>query len=187
MLLTGDFNARPDDPIRAPIAQLDWVDTWTHWNDNVGPSAVTHSGGDDARIDYVYATPALDVVADRTVATPYSDHRAVIADLRIRSTPPIAVGTVRAGRKGHAGWASLDVFSNRSARLRVCDNRPDGRGVRAWVTSGRTLLMHAGDGAYATRCAHPIAPPAAITGPVELTVCLYRGDALKDCRRRPVP
>lgn len=186
MLFTGDLNFRPDGAVRPWIAAEGWFDVWTQLNANVGAETVTLPGnGDDARIDYVYASPAFDTDAARTVQTAASDHRPVVADVTIRDTRVTRTGTELAGARGEAGWANLAVYQNSSAKLRVCDNKADGWGVRAYVRAGGTLLTGA-DGAYANRCA--TFTTVAGTMPIEVTVrvCLYQGEQERDCRERQV-
>ncbi|MFD5747914.1 endonuclease/exonuclease/phosphatase family protein [Streptomyces sp. NPDC127033] len=187
MLLTGDLNVRPDDRIRPWFAAADWIDSWTRVNANTGSGAVTHPGDglDDSRIDYVYATPAFDVGGARTVATTASDHLPVVTDLTVRAAPVTRTGSVLAGADSGAGWAHLAVADDGSAALRVCDNRADGWGVRAYVygTSGGAQVLTGADGAYADRCTAFGTAAGAVTSPV-VKVCLYQSGVEKDCRQR---
>ncbi|MEW1718689.1 endonuclease/exonuclease/phosphatase family protein [Streptomyces sp. NPDC093109] len=187
MLLTGDLNVRPDDGIRPWFAAADWIDSWTRVNANTGASAVTHPGDglDDSRIDYVYSTPALDVGSAHTVSTNASDHLPVVTDLTVRSAAVTRTGTVLAGADSDAGWAHLAVQDDGAATLRVCDNKADGWGVRAYVyrTSGGAEVLTGADGAYADRCTAFTTAAGAVTSPV-VKVCLYKSGVEKDCRQR---
>ncbi|WP_162793780.1 endonuclease/exonuclease/phosphatase family protein [Streptomyces paludis] len=187
MLLTGDLNVRPDDGIRPWFAAADWIDSWTRVNVNTGASAVTHPGDglDDSRIDYVYSTPAFDVDGAHTVSTNASDHLPVVTDLTVRSTAVTRTGTVLAGADSDAGWAHLAVQGDGAATLRVCDNKADGWGVRAYVsrTSGGAEVLTGADGAYADRCGTFTTAAGAVTSPV-VKVCLYKSGVEKDCRQR---
>ncbi|WP_433428443.1 endonuclease/exonuclease/phosphatase family protein [Nonomuraea sp. CA-141351] len=184
MLLTGDFNVRPDNEIRPWFAQAGWYDTWTQVNPNIGADVITHPGdGDDARIDYVYATPGFDVTDAHTVTTSASDHYPVVANVTIRGTAATKVGAVLAGAASREGWANLAVYSDNSSTLRICDNAPDGWGVRAYVRArtGGSLVMTGNDGAYADRCGTFTTGSGTVGSPVA-RVCLYKGGEEKDCR-----
>lgn len=188
MLVTGDLNVRPDDAIRPWFAAAGWTDTWTQVNPNTGAGAVTHPGdGDDARIDYVYATPVVDVSSAHTVSTNASDHLPVVADLVVRGTAVVKTGAVLAGANQRAGWAQVAVDTGGSARLRVCDNMADGWGVRAYVygRAAGPLVVTGADGAYADGCGAFTTGTGTVTSPL-VTVCLYRGGEEKDCRQLEV-
>jgi endonuclease/exonuclease/phosphatase family metal-dependent hydrolase len=184
MLLTGDLNARPNDVIRPWFAEPGWLDGWTQLNANTGADAITLPGsGDDARIDYVYATPTFDVTAARTVATVASDHRPVTLDLAVHEPALVTSGTVLAGEQQTSGWANVAAYADNSIALRVCDNLADGWGVRAYVsaTSGGTRLLTGADPSYATRCYTFSAPAGTVSSPV-VRVCMYQGSVEKGCR-----
>ncbi|MFJ2178691.1 endonuclease/exonuclease/phosphatase family protein [Streptomyces sp. NPDC087851] len=187
MLLTGDLNVRPDNQIRPWFAAAEWIDSWTRVNANTGSGAVTHPGDglDDSRIDYIYTTPAFDVGGARTVTTNASDHRPVIADLTVRAAPVTRTGSVLAGADSLAGWAHLATQGDGGATLRVCDNKADGWGVRAYVyrTSGGAQVLTGADGAYADQCTTFATAAGAVTSPV-VKVCLYQAGVEKDCRQR---
>ncbi|MDT0318240.1 endonuclease/exonuclease/phosphatase family protein [Streptomyces millisiae] len=184
MLLTGDLNARPDNEIRPWFAAPGWLDAWTQLNPNTGAGTVTLPGnGDDARIDYVYATPSFDVTAARTVTTSASDHRPVVVDVAVHEPRLATTGTVLAGAGQNAGWANATAYADNSVRLRVCDNLADGWGVRAYVSanSGSTRLLTGNDPAFADRCYTFNAPAGTVSSPV-VRVCLYQGTVEKECR-----
>ena len=184
MLLTGDLNVRPDDTIRPWFAAAGWLDTWTQVNANTGADALTHPGdGEDARIDYVYATPAFDVTAAHTVSTTASDHLPVVAELSLHTPPATAAAAVLAATE-RAGAAHLTAYADGGLRLRVCDNRADGWGVRAYVsaTAGGSVLLTAADPAYADGCGSAAAPAGTADSAV-VRVCSYRGGEEKDCRQ----
>ncbi|WP_461033682.1 endonuclease/exonuclease/phosphatase family protein [Streptomyces mayteni] len=178
-LLTGDLNVRPGDAIRPWFAEPGWLDAWTQLNPNTGAATVTLPGnGDDARIDYVYATPALDVTAARTVTTSASDHRPVVVDLAVHEPALATTGTVLAGADRNAGWANVTAYADAGLRLRVCDNRADGWGVRAYVDGTSVTVA---DPAFADRCAAVDAPAGTASSPV-VRVCLYQAGVERECR-----
>ncbi|MEV0778584.1 endonuclease/exonuclease/phosphatase family protein [Streptomyces sp. NPDC050428] len=188
MLFTGDLNVRPDAAIRSWIAGAGWIDTWTQVNANTGADVVTHPGsGDDARIDYVYGSPAIDVSAARTRTTTASDHRPVVSDLTIHSTTVAKSGAVLAGADSLAGSANVSVYSDAAAKLRVCDNKPDGWGVRAYVygKAGGGLVVTGQDGAYADRCGTFDVASGTTSSPA-VKVCLYKSGEEKDCREKTI-
>ncbi|RKN45625.1 hypothetical protein D7294_03900 [Streptomyces hoynatensis] len=184
MLLTGDLNVRPDDAIRPWFAAAGWLDAWTQVNANTGEEALTHPGdGEDARIDYVYATPAFDVSAAHTVPTTASDHLPVVAELTVHATPVAAAGAALTATE-LAGAAHVTAYADGGLRLRVCDNRADGWGVRAYVSAaaGGPALLTAADAAYADRCGSAAAPAGTADSAV-VRVCSYQGGVEKDCRQ----
>lgn len=186
MLFTGDLNLRPDGTVRSWLADAGWVDMWTQVKDNIGADVVTHPGsGDDARIDYVYGTGVIDVSDAYTFDRTASDHRPVAANLTIHSTPAVATGGVLAGAEGRAGWANLTAYQNGSAKLRVCDNKPDGWGVRAYLyefSAPPVLVVTGRDPAYADLCGTFNVPDGTFDAPRFVNVCLYRGGDERDCR-----
>ncbi|MEV0233437.1 endonuclease/exonuclease/phosphatase family protein [Nonomuraea sp. NPDC050786] len=184
MLLTGDLNVRPDNEIRPWFAQAGWYDAWTQVNANIGAGVITHPGdGDDARIDYVYATPGLEVADAHTVATIASDHYPVVANVTTRATAATKAKAVLAGAAAREGWANLAVYADSSSKLRVCDNLADGWGVRAYVRarSGGSVVATGSDGAYADRCGTFTTGSGTVSSPT-VRVCLYKGGEEKDCR-----
>lgn len=187
MLFTGDHNLKPDGTIRSWIAEAGWYDTWTQLEPNIGGDVVTHPGGsEEARIDYVYASAGFDVDDVHVVQTNASDHLPVVVDLTIRDTRPVQTGSVLAGAKGRAGWAHLSMYENNSAKIRVCDNKPDGWGVRAYLyddTLSDGLVVTGSDGAYADRCGTFNTRRDTVAAPL-LRVCLYKGGEEKDCREQ---
>ncbi|WP_255954717.1 endonuclease/exonuclease/phosphatase family protein [Streptomyces odontomachi] len=183
MLLTGDFNVRPDDEIRPWFAAAGWLDAWTQVNANTGPDSQTHPGdGDDARIDYTYATPAFDVTSAHTVQTSASDHLPVVTQLTVHSTAVDTAGVALAGTASRAGAAHVTGYTDGSVALRVCDDLADGWGVRGYVstTSGGTAVLTGADGAYADKCGTFRAAAGTATAPY-VRVCLYQGTTEKDC------
>ncbi|EST23627.1 hypothetical protein M877_26660 [Streptomyces niveus NCIMB 11891] len=188
MLFTGDLNVRPDAAIRSWIAGAGWLDTWTQLNASTGAAVVTHPGsGDDARIDYVYGSGALDVSEARTRTTTASDHRPVVIRVTVHSPSVARSGAVLAGADSLAGSAHVAVYSDAAAKLRVCDNKADGWGVRAYVygKAGGPLVVTGQDGAYADGCGMFDAAPGTATSPV-VKVCLYKGGEEKDCRQKTI-
>ncbi|MET9554974.1 endonuclease/exonuclease/phosphatase family protein [Streptomyces sp. NPDC006645] len=188
MLFTGDLNVRPDARIRSWIAGAGWLDTWTQVKANTGADVVTHPGsGDDARIDYVYGSGAIDVSDARTRTTTASDHRPVVTDVTIHSPSVARSGSVLAGADSLAGSANVSVYSDAAATLRVCDNKADGWGVRAYVygKAGGPVVVTGHDGAYADRCGTFDAASGSAGSPV-VKVCLYKGGEEKDCRQKTI-
>lgn len=188
MLFTGDLNVRPDAAIRSWIAGAGWLDTWTQLNANTGAAVVTHPGsGDDARIDYVYGSGAIDVSEARTRTTTASDHRPVVTRVTVHSPSVAKSGAVLAGADSLAGSAHVAVYSDGAAKVRVCDNKADGWGVRAYVyeKAGGPLVVTDQDGAYADACGTFDTAPGTVTSPV-VKVCLYKGGEEKDCRQKTI-
>ncbi len=187
MLLTGDFNLRPDDTIRFWTAEEGWYDAWTEVMPNIGEDAITYPGDtEDARIDYVYATSGFDVEAAHTVQTGASDHLPVVVDLVIPDATPAQTGSVLAGADGRAGWAHVSAYDDGGATLRVCDNKPDGWGVRAYLRdgSGGELAVTGADPAYADQCGEFPVPAGTLAEPPSVRVCLYQAGVEKDCQQR---
>ncbi|MDT0341468.1 endonuclease/exonuclease/phosphatase family protein [Streptomyces litchfieldiae] len=184
MLLTGDLNVRPGDAIRPWFAEAGWIDAWTTVNANTGAGAITHPGsGDDARIDYVYATPAFQVSAARTVPTTASDHLPVVVDLTVRDTAVSRAATVLAGAAEQSGWAQLAVHAGGSPTLHVCDNKADGYGVRGYVRNAAgTTVVTGADGAFADRCGTFTSAAGTASGTLTVRVCLYAGGQESNCR-----
>lgn len=188
MLFTGDLNVRPDAAIRSWIAGAGWIDTWTQVNANTGTAVVTHPGsGDDARIDYIYGSGAIDVSGARTRTTTASDHRPVVSDVTVHSPSVAKSGAVLAGADSLAGSVNVSVYSDAAAKIRVCDNKPDGWGVRAYVygKAGGSLVVTGQDGAYADRCGTFDVASGTTTSPV-VKVCLYKAGEEKDCRQKTI-
>ncbi len=189
MVFTGDLNVRPDDEIRFWFANARWVDAWTQLHPNIGSDVVTYPGGDDdARIDYAYGTPVLDVMSAHRVVTTASDHYPVVTDFEIPITRVSKAGVVLAGADQRAGWAHAGRYPNGAATLWVCDNNADGWGVRGYVhdkASGR-LVATIADGAYADRCNRVTNASAALGSSFIVKTCLYQAGVTKDCRQREV-
>jgi endonuclease/exonuclease/phosphatase family metal-dependent hydrolase len=82
--LLGDLNAVPGSPELAPLDR-DLVDAWVVAGD--GPGATFPSNAPRTRIDYVMASRDLTVTAAAVVATDASDHRPVLADLLVPTSP----------------------------------------------------------------------------------------------------
>jgi hypothetical protein len=97
---------------------------------------------------------------------------------------------VLAGADGLAGAAHLALHADDGAALRVCDNQADGWGVRATVhdaTGGGDALLTGTDPAYADGCGTFTAPAGtAASGSATVQVCLYQGEAERDCRELTV-
>ncbi|MFD7699302.1 endonuclease/exonuclease/phosphatase family protein [Streptomyces caelestis] len=75
-ILVGDFNAEATDPELAPL--------WERLRDAAPGGGGTYPATDPVkRIDLVTVSPDVRVTGARTVATEASDHRPVVADLRV--------------------------------------------------------------------------------------------------------
>src|SRR5690606_21393616 len=75
-ILVGDFNAEPSAPELAPL--------WRRLRDAAEDGGLTYPAVDPVkRIDLVTVSPGVTVAGARTVATDASDHRPVVADLRL--------------------------------------------------------------------------------------------------------
>ena len=83
MILAGDLNASPASPGLEWLREAGLVDTHARhrwlprgtWASERGPHLV--------RLDYVLGSSDVEVLGSWTVDLPGSDHRAVIADLRL--------------------------------------------------------------------------------------------------------
>lgn len=79
-VLLGDLNARPDAPEVQALAEH-LVDAWPDGGD--GPGFTYHARKPAARIDYVLASPGIEVERAQVVDADASDHLPVSADLRL--------------------------------------------------------------------------------------------------------
>jgi endonuclease/exonuclease/phosphatase family metal-dependent hydrolase len=80
ILLGGDLNANPWDPAVAGIADA-YPDVWAAVG--VGDGPTMPAADPKARIDFLFAGPAVQPLRVRTVPTTASDHLMVVADLEI--------------------------------------------------------------------------------------------------------
>lgn len=81
VVLAGDFNGRPGSPVLTRLAR-DWTIAVKD-----GPSFTYPSGAPDREIDFIMlrATDSIEIVSHSVVAERVaSDHRPLIAELRIR-------------------------------------------------------------------------------------------------------
>jgi len=84
-VLLGDFNAEPADPELAPL----WGELTDGWAAVHGPGGQTFPADTPVkRIDYVTASPGIDVRAVTVADTRASDHRPVVADLLVPRQHP---------------------------------------------------------------------------------------------------
>ncbi|ACQ81920.1 Endonuclease/exonuclease/phosphatase [Beutenbergia cavernae DSM 12333] len=174
-VLAGDLNIWTTDVPTQPYSQNNlmqsWIaedhlaDTWRQVNDpGAGPTMTASYGRPesphpDRRIDYVFATPAFDVVAGHVslVDRFASDHLGVVMDLRLGGAP-VAARTVLAGEDGLDGWAQLTASRPGRLRLSVCKNRgqadDDGTAVRAVLRNraGVALRTVTDSGTSRDRC-----------------------------------
>lgn len=79
-VLMGDLNAGPDTPEVQTLAEH-LVDTWS--NAGEGAGFTYHARKPAARIDYVLASPGIEVEGAQVVDTDASDHLPVSVDLRL--------------------------------------------------------------------------------------------------------
>jgi len=77
-VLMGDFNVTPDDPVLAP---LDESLTVTHGFLEGQFSHPSHAPKD--RIDYIYASPGMNVLDAKILPVMPSDHRPVVAEISL--------------------------------------------------------------------------------------------------------
>jgi endonuclease/exonuclease/phosphatase family metal-dependent hydrolase len=80
VVVGGDLNAHPDDPAATAIAEA-YPDVWTVVGEGPGLTMPAHRP--TARIDAIFAGPALRSLHARTAAHPVSDHLMVVADLDV--------------------------------------------------------------------------------------------------------
>ena len=80
VVIGGDLNARPEDASPARIA-ASYPDMWTGVGE--GGGSTYPSSNATARIDYLFAGPAVQPLRAWTVGGTVSDHLMVVADLRI--------------------------------------------------------------------------------------------------------
>ncbi|MQA02134.1 MAG: hypothetical protein GEV07_05205 [Streptosporangiales bacterium] len=150
IVLMGDFNLRPDDPMKSVIANRGLIDTWTMVKNSVAGVTTSVPKGEKCRpeegekkvkrIDYVFASPAIVTDGGKVACkTRASDHKPVIMRMHVKGGIEIS-GSVRAGAKGEAGWAHLIVYGKSSSRLIVCDNRGGD-----WRVKARGYVPYQGD------------------------------------------
>ncbi len=89
-LVGGDFNSTPDMALHVNLRQI-LQDTWLEGGRGFGTTARV-LGQLPVRIDYVYATPGFHVLQTMVPDANCSDHRAVIADLRVEGMDDATVG-----------------------------------------------------------------------------------------------
>lgn len=80
VVVAGDLNARPEDASPARIA-ASYPDVWTGVGE--GGGSTYPSSDATARIDYLFAGPAIQSLRAWTAGGTVSDHLMVVADLRI--------------------------------------------------------------------------------------------------------
>ena len=82
VILTGDFNAKPDEATIQLVRDDGFVDTWKAARGNA--PGYTHPSGNRGRgrIDYIFASPIFDVGWAGVPKTRASDHNPVFVDLR---------------------------------------------------------------------------------------------------------
>ncbi|HZB02619.1 MAG TPA: endonuclease/exonuclease/phosphatase family protein [Actinomycetota bacterium] len=80
VVIGGDLNAHPDDPTAAAIAAI-YPDVWRAVGE--GPGLTMPAQQPTARIDAIFAGPALRPLRARTAAHSGSDHLMVVADLEL--------------------------------------------------------------------------------------------------------
>jgi endonuclease/exonuclease/phosphatase family metal-dependent hydrolase len=87
VVVTGDFNATPDEPAYR-ILTTELADAWIATDNRSGPEGTFHAfkGKADRRIDWVlsrgFQTPRVWTIADARRGRYPSDHFPVVADLR---------------------------------------------------------------------------------------------------------
>jgi endonuclease/exonuclease/phosphatase family metal-dependent hydrolase len=86
-ILTGDMNAKPDSPIIKKLEEM-----FEHADPNTDRSTWTtkpfsYQGFEadslDWRLDYIFATEDINIISNRIIETPYSDHLPVLAEIQI--------------------------------------------------------------------------------------------------------
>ena len=81
-LLIGDFNARPDAAELCPLFSA-MRDTWTEVKRD--PGFTFPADAPDRKIDYILAGPGLCTVSSAIVDSDASDHRPIVAELRLKN------------------------------------------------------------------------------------------------------
>ena len=80
VLVGGDFNSTPDNPVLAPLAAAGLRDAWTECGSGDG---FTYPADQPAkRIDYLFLSGSLHCAKAEVIATPISDHRALLVTLK---------------------------------------------------------------------------------------------------------
>lgn len=199
-VLCGDLNIRVTDVAEQDFSQNNlmqsWIaldglaDTWRQVNNSGDGPTMSGSYGKpqyphpDRRIDYVYASPHMEVEAGHVSVIDQfaSDHLAVVMDLRVGGARgPAGSRTVLAGEEGLDGWAQVTTTRSGEVRLSVCKNRntteDDGTTVRATIRtpSGRIVRTVTDGGTSRDRCtveswSDRLPPPST------LEVCLVQGE-----------
>jgi endonuclease/exonuclease/phosphatase family metal-dependent hydrolase len=81
VVIGADLNAHPEDAGPARIA-ASYPDVWTRAGDGEGRTLPSHTP--TARIDYLFASPAVQPLRAWTAGGTVSDHLMVVADLRLQ-------------------------------------------------------------------------------------------------------
>ncbi len=79
-LLVGDMNARPEAPELQPIFQK-YNDAWK-WSEN-GEGYTYPATEADRRIDYIFASPRIEIQSAETMSTEAADHLPVVAEISL--------------------------------------------------------------------------------------------------------
>lgn len=123
LVLLGDLNARPRArEVRTLTRYL--VDAWVVGGAGAGPTYPARAPG--VRIDYVLVSPGLEVVYAHVPLTDASDHRPVVADLRVADGVPLR----RRGRARPTPGTGDEAPPSRP-RPRIPRPGPTWRGPRA--------------------------------------------------------
>ena len=78
-LLMGDFNATPEDPVLAPLkARLQETEAMLS-----GPRETYPSDAPRAKIDYIFASPDVDILSAEVLPFETSDHRPLMTHIRL--------------------------------------------------------------------------------------------------------
>ena len=209
MFVAGDFNIRATDVegqdfsrnnlMQAWIADTGLVDTWRQVNNGSdGPTLSSAYGNPndpnpDRRIDFVYASPAFEVVRGRVslVDRYASDHLAVVMDLNLQRSMRLDHRTVLAGRDGLDGWSQVVTGKAGETSWSVCKNRgtkvDDGTAVRATLrrSNGAVIKKLTNGGTSRDRCTSA-AWRGRLPARAELETCLVTSDETLHCRQRRV-